>query len=229
MKRRLLLSTVALALACAAFAGPARAQGSAEQEIVDKARLTVEKLRRDKDLGSLNELLAKAKGVLVIPSLLKAGFILGAEGGSGVLLARDDRGEWSHPAFYTMGSGSVGIQIGFQDAEVMLVIMTDKGLDQVIKSQFKLGIDASVAAGPIGMGVEAATTLALGADIYSFSKTRGAYGGGSLEGSVIYKRDDWNRAYYGRPAASREIAIERKFANTAADGLRAALAAPIPR
>jgi lipid-binding SYLF domain-containing protein len=217
-----------LAFACsalvAAAAGPAAAQ-KAEQEIVDKSRMTIEKLRGDPDHPSLNPTLAKAKAVLIIPSLLKAGFILGGEGGSGVLLARTAGGGWSGPAFYTLASGSVGLQIGAQDAEVVFIVMTDKGLKQVIQSQFKLGADASIAVGPKGTGVEASTTLAMGADIYSFSRTRGAYAGGSFEGSYIAAREEWNKAYYGQALSVEDIVLHNKAANPGADSLKRALGA----
>jgi hypothetical protein len=130
-------------------------------------------MRRDKDMQAINGLLPRSKAVLVIPSLIKAGFILGAEGGSGVLLGHGTDGSWSAPAFFTMGSGSVGLQAGIQDAEVMFLMMTQKGLDQILKSEFKLGAEASVAAGPVGIGVAAATTLAVGADIYSYGARQG--------------------------------------------------------
>jgi lipid-binding SYLF domain-containing protein len=226
MMMKKLARLIAIGFAFGLFAGtaPANAQNK-EQELVDKARAAVEKLRKDPDIGSLNQTLAQAKGVLVIPSLIRAGLIIGGEGGSGVLLSRDAKGEWSYPAFYTMGSGSIGLQIGAEEAEVILVIVTDNGLDQVVKNEFKLGADASLAVGPKGMGVGAATTLNLRADIYSYAKTRGGYAGISLEGSVIRGREEWNKAYYGKAVTAREVLIERKHANPAADGLRTALTA----
>lgn len=210
----------------AAFVSPARAEGEAEREIVDKARITVESMRRSKDFEPLNGLLPRSKGVLVIPSLIKAGFILGAEGGSGVLLGRADNGSWSGPAFYTMGSGSVGLQIGVQDAEVIFVIMTQKGLEAVLKAEVKLGAQASIAAGPTGMGVAAATTMALGADMYSYARTKGAFVGASFDGSVIAARDEWNKRYYGKPASARAIVIQRSFTSTYAKALQEALSRP---
>jgi SH3 domain-containing YSC84-like protein 1 len=220
--RRSLIATAAIGVAAAAsrpaFAGPE------EQEIVDKAKLTVDKFHADRDYPEFKNALARAKGVLVFPSLLKAGFILGAEGGSGIMAARRADGGWSYPAFYTMGSGSIGLQIGVQDAEVILALMTEKGMEQVMKSQFKLGADASIAVGPKGVGVEAATTGNFGADILSYAKTRGAYGGGSFEGSVIYGRDDWNANYYGHKMPVQDIVLHGKVSNSGAEALRSALA-----
>ncbi|HEX2113822.1 MAG TPA: lipid-binding SYLF domain-containing protein [Alphaproteobacteria bacterium] len=213
-----------LVLAVGLLAAPPAMAQQAEQEIVDKARLALEHLRNDPDHPTLNNVLARAKAVLIIPSLLKAGFILGGEGGSGVLLARGASGEWSAPAFYTLASGSIGLQIGAQDAEVLFAVMTDKGLKQVIQSQFKLGADASIAVGPKGGGVEASTTLAMGADIYAFSRARGAFAGGSFEGSFIKAREEWNKNYYGQMLSVEDIVLHNKASNPAARALQQALA-----
>jgi SH3 domain-containing YSC84-like protein 1 len=215
---------VSATLGAAAFAARPAFAGPEEQEIVDKAKLTVEKFRADTDYPEFKNTLARAKGIMVFPSLLKAGFILGAEGGSGILCAKRADGAWSYPAFYTMGTGSIGLQIGVQDAEVLFALMTEKGMAQVMKSQFKLGAEASIAVGPKGAGLEAATTANLGADILSYAKTRGAFGGGSLEGSVIYGREEWNNNYYGQKLPVEDIVLHGKVSNPGADPLRAALA-----
>lgn len=207
-----------------AFASPVLAQQD-QQDIVDKARIALNALRNDPDHPNLNTVLGRAKAVLIIPSLLKAGFLIGGEGGSGVLLVRNANGEWSPPAFYTLASGSIGLQVGVQDAEVLFAVMTDKGLQQVIKNQFKMGADASVALGPIGGGVEASTTLNLNADIYAFSRTKGAFAGGSFEGSFIKAREEWNKTYYGQTLSVDDIVMNGKAHNPGADPLRQALAA----
>jgi lipid-binding SYLF domain-containing protein len=222
LTRRIFVSTATLGIAVAAVR-PALA-GPEQQEIVDKAKITVDKFRADTDYPEFKNVLHRSKGVLVFPSLMKAGFIIGAEGGSGVLVARGSSG-WSYPAFYTMGSGSFGLQIGAQDAEVILALMTDKGLEQVMKSEVKLGADASIAVGPKGTGVEAATTANLGADILSYAKARGAFAGASFEGSVITARDEWNAAYYGQKVPVQDIVLHDKVKNPGADALRAALVA----
>jgi lipid-binding SYLF domain-containing protein len=204
-------------------AAPARA-ASAEQEIVDKARLTAEKLIADKAYGTMVNMMKDAKGVLIIPSLLKGAFIFGAEGGSGVLLARTESGGWSYPAFYTMGGASVGFQVGAQASEVVLLIMNEGALSAVMKNQIKLGGDVSAAIGPVGAGVEGSTTTNLNADIIAFSSTAGLFGGISLEGSVINGRESHNEAYYGSGATAHAILVDGKFVNHGADPLRAALA-----
>jgi len=217
------LGRILAAVVIVAFASPALAQQD-QQDIVDKARISLNALRNDPDHPNLNAVLGRAKAVLIIPSLLKAGFLIGGEGGSGVLLVRNGNGEWSAPAFYTLASGSIGLQVGVQDAEVLFAVMTDKGLQQVIKNQFKMGADASVALGPIGGGVEASTTLNLKADIYAFSRAKGAFAGGSFEGSLIKAREEWNKAYYGQALSVDDIVMHGKAHNAGADPLRQALA-----
>lgn len=222
MIRRLAILWAALGLV-PAMSGYAVA-ASPQQELVDKAALTAEKMINNPELPSLRETMKQAKAVIVAPSIIKGGFFLGAEGGSAVLLARGKNGRWSDPAFYTLGAGSIGFQVGVQDSEVILVIVTDKGLSAILDKPFKMGVDASVAAGPIGgAGVAAATTAGMGADIYSFASTRGAFAGMSLEGTAILKRDQWNSAYYGKDATPQAILVERRFTNPGAERLRQAL------
>lgn len=161
--------------------------------------------------------------MIIIPSLVKGGFILGGEGGSGVLMVRGRDGSWSNPSFVTMAAGSIGLQIGVQTAEVLFLIMTDKGLQSVMQDEFKLGADASVAVGPIGAGVEAGTTANFRADILSFSRTQGLFGGVSFEGSLIKPRLSWNERYYGRPVSVREVVIDRRVSAPGAEALRRAV------
>jgi lipid-binding SYLF domain-containing protein len=157
---------------------------------------------------------------MICPRVFKAGFFFGGEGGSCVLLARAGNGTWSYPAFYGMGSGSFGLQIGIQDSEFIMLIMTQKGLSAILDSQFKFGADASLAIATLGAGVQGDTTGALGADIIAFSQARGLFGGISLQGSLMGQKSDWNREYYGREMASRQIIIEMQGANPGADPLR---------
>jgi len=221
----------ALTVLCAAAlyfaAAPGASAASDQQALIDKATLTAEHMLNDPERPALRKYMARAKGVLVVPSLIKGGFIFGIEGGSGVLLSRGEKG-WSPPSFFTIGAGSFGLQAGIQDSQAMLVIMTDKGLRAVIKRQFKLGVDASAAIGPgdgvgAGAGVGGATTAGLGADIYSYSDTRGLFAGASFQGAAIIKREAWNRAYYGQDATTKEIVLQGKWVNRGADRLRRAL------
>jgi len=165
-----------------------------------------------------------AKGVVVFPEVLKAAFVVGGEGGNGVLLARKPDGTWTYPAFYTMGAGSVGFQIGGQASEIVLVLRNESAVDAVIKHQGKLGADMEVTVGTIGAGVEGATTTNVGADIMVFARSAGVYGGLSLEGAVLAKRNDWNEAYYADGATAAGIVQQGKYSNPKADPLRAELA-----
>ncbi len=225
--QKLFSPALALLMAAAVVIGAARPASaiSEEQEIIEKARFVTERMLGDPDFGTMHRLLKDAKGVLIIPSLLKAAFFFGAEGGTGVLLGRRADGGWSYPAFYTLGGASFGFQWGGEATEVMLLIMNEGAMEAVLKHQVKLGGDASVAVGPIGAGAEAATTTAIGADIYSFAKAKGLYIGISLEGTVVYGRESLNEAYYGSGATARAIIVEGAHANAGADTLRAALAA----
>ena len=214
-----------LGILAAGAAGPALA-GPDQEGLVEKSRITVQSISRDKEVGpTVRNLMKAAKAVVIFPSVLKGAFFVGAEGGSGVLLAKGNNGQWSYPAFYTMGGASFGLQIGGQASEVMLLIMTSKGINSVINNEVKLGGDVSVAVGPVGVGAEAATTTNLRADIYSFSKNAGAYIGASVEGSVIHPRQSWNTSYYSSENATPEaVVLDGKYFNVHADALRKALA-----
>lgn len=200
-------------------AGTARAETESEA-LVTEARLTVDQLMADKDFFELPKFIRDAKGIYIIPQLIKGGFILGAEGGTGVFLARGTDGSWSPPAFYTLGAGSIGFQIGGEVKEVVFVIMNDKTVDAMLSSEFKLGADASLTLGPVGRGVEASRGTDFSSDIYAFSKSVGLFAGGALEGAKIFERTSLNESYYAAGATPKNIVIERKFTNTQADALR---------
>ncbi|HSR71739.1 MAG TPA: lipid-binding SYLF domain-containing protein, partial [Kiloniellales bacterium] len=151
------------------------------------------------------------------------GFIVGAEGGSGVLLVRGSDGSWSPPAFYTLAAGSIGLQIGGQVSEVVFTLMNDGAVNAMLKNEVKLGADASVAIGPIGAGVEASTTTNLREDIIAFSRAVGLFAGGAFEGAKLISRENWNAEYYGAAASPKAIVVDRKFFNPQADKLRQAL------
>ena len=204
------------------YAIPATAAEPIEQQgLVDKARVTFESLMTDKNQSWLNENLNQAKGLIIIPSLLKAGFVIGGSGGSGVLVVKDDKTkQWSQPAFYTLGSATFGLQIGAEAAEVIMMVRTQKAVDALFTSSFKLGGDTSIAVGPVGAGVKSNIV----ADILSFSRTKGAYAGVSLEGSVIKTKDKWNEAYYGKAVSPVDIIVKRSVSNPGSKALRTKVA-----
>ncbi len=223
MPRLMIVLLTTLAIFVGVFTTGARALTD-QEELVEKARFVVLKLRNHPDHPSLPATLAAAKAVLIVPRLIKAGFLVGGAGGSGVLLARGEDGNWSYPAFYTMGRGSFGLQIGAQWSQAMFVIMNDGGLTAIIDHQVTVGGDLSATLGGYGKVMEAATTTNLDADIYTYSLAEGAFLGASFEGSVINRRDDWNYYYYGDGANTKSIVIEHRFSNPHADPLRSALA-----
>ena len=189
--------------------------------LVDRAKESLETFAGDPNMGWFRDNVVNAKAVLIIPALVKAGFIWGGSGGSGVLLARGSSSQdWTYPAFYTMGSVTFGLQIGGEVSEIVLMIMTERGVDALLASSFKLGGDISVAAGPIGAGAKVQI-----ADILAFSRTKGLYGGINIEGAVLKIRNDWNEAYYNRRSVRpRDIIVSRSVSNAHADPLRRAIA-----
>ena len=199
---------------------PLAAHAQTEQQaLVDRATLTVQEMLSETSNVQARKLLKNAKGAMVCPRVFKAGFILGGEGGSCVLVGRTDKG-WSSPAFYGMGSGSIGFQIGVQDSQIIFLVMTDNGLKALMNSQFKFGGDASVAVATIGVGVQGSTTTALRADIVAFAATRGLFAGVSLEGSVISQRTEWNQTYYGQSFSPQQIVLTGQGQNPGAEPLR---------
>ncbi len=222
--RRCLTGVAALAAALLVLVAASAARTNEQQGLVDKARITIEGFTSSADMASMRRLLKEAKGVLVVPQLLKAAFFVGGAGGSGVLLTREaSGGEWRGPAFYTIGAGSFGLQFGGEASEVVLLFMTDRAVDAVLHNKVKLGAEVSAAVGPVGQEREAATTTNLRADIYSYSRNKGLFVGMSLEGAVIASREAWNESYYGRAVTADDILAGRVEAPGAA-GLKSALA-----
>ena len=228
MNRRIAAILILAATTVLAGCASAPPLSTKAASLVDKASWTVEtfKQRNDVQMDMFRDLLRDAQGVAVFPAAFKGGFIVGAEYGNGVMLARTPSGGWSYPAFYTLGGCSLGLQIGGQVAEVVLIMRSRKAVEAVVKHQGKLGADAEVSVGTIGAGMEGATTTNLGADIVVFSYAAGLYAGGSVEGSVLARRNDYNQAYYGRTVSPEAILFGQGIANPQADGLRAALTVP---
>jgi lipid-binding SYLF domain-containing protein len=224
MLRRFTLTVAALALMAVASA-PVYAASNADQ-IVTESQFTVGNMTGNKDFGKyVHDYLADAKGVLIVPNMIRGAFIFGGEGGSGVLLTKNKDGSWSYPAFYTLGGVSWGLQIGGSSSQVMLLLMTDHGVNAVLDgNRITLGADVGIAAGPVGGGAQAGVTLK-SADVITYSLSKGAYAGISLAGSYLEPRESLNKEYYGAEVGTKAIIAEHKYTNPQADGLRAALAA----
>jgi lipid-binding SYLF domain-containing protein len=199
---------------------PALADDKQEaSQLVVKARFLVESFMGDPNLEGFRDLIKRAKAVFLVPDLLKGAFIVGASGGNGLLLVADPKsGTWDGPAFYTVGGASFGLQIGGSASDTAILIMTERGITSFLGNSLKLGADAGVAAGPIGLGASAATAN-LSADLISFSRSRGLYGGVSLDGSVVAVRDDLNAAFYGRKVTPTDIFIRHEVKNPEASVL----------
>ncbi len=188
-----------------------------QQGTVDKALVTFRTFMADKEMEWFHKNLKDAKALLIVPNLLKAGFILGGSGGSGILVARDEKtGDWSQPAFYTLGSVTFGLQIGGESAEVIMLIRTQKAMDALFTTEFKLGGDASVAAGPVGKGATSDGT----ADVVSFAKSKGLFAGLNLEGSMVKVSDDSNKAYYNKATSPVDIVVKKTVSNAGSAKLR---------
>ncbi len=214
------------AIACVALlAGvPAVAQAQrSQQELVDRSTLTAQDMLNDRDGHDAQGLLRHARATLICPRVFRAGFLFGAQGGDCVLVARDGAGSWSSPAFYTIAAGSFGFQAGLQDSELMLMILTERGLRAILDDQFKLGADAGAVFVQWGGGVEGDTTTAVGADIVGFTRSRGLYAGISLSGSIMASDSQSDRAYYGREEAAQQIVISMDANNPGAAPLREVL------
>jgi len=160
------------------------------------------------------ELLEKAECVIVIPSLKKLAFGVGASYGRGAMVCRRGetfRGPWGAPAMYALEGGSVGFQIGGQATDLILLVMNDRGMESILSSKVKLGADASVAAGPKGRDASANTDAWMRAEILSYSRSRGLFAGVSLEGSTLRPDDDASADVYGRPIKAKDIVRSQKM------------------
>ena len=175
------------------------------QDLVDRARASAESLRFEANLGpELDRLIPQARGVIIVPSFFRAAIIVGGQGGGGVLMARGASG-WVGPVFLNLGAGSVGLQAGIQQAEVMLLVMNDGTLNRLMSTTVRAGADLSVAIGTIGAGLSAGTTPNLSGDIIAYARTAGLFGGVALEGMAIAPNEDWNSAYHGTGMTARDI------------------------
>ena len=201
---------------------PSSAVRASDELVIDSLK-ALEILKNREDRLVFLSALKNAAGVAIFPAVYKAGFFVGAEGGNGLIMARDTQGNWGYPAFYTLASGSWGIQFGGQRAGVVLILRSQKAVEAVLKHQGKAGADLGIALGSIGAGLEGSTTTNLAADIVAFSDAKGLFGGVSLEGTAIVRRNDLNREYYGADVTPAAILIEHAYRNAQAGTLRNAL------
>jgi len=189
------------------------------RHLMERAQMTLETFSKAPEMDAFRSLVKNARGVFVAPQVLKGAFVVGVAGGSGVLVSRDRlKEQWAGPVFYTIGAVSLGFQIGGDASEVVLLAMTDRGVNALMKTSAKLGADVGVAVGPVGMEA-AASTENLSADIVSFSRSKGLYGGVSVDGALVKTRDDWNDAYYGKMVTPADVLLTRSVTNPQSEGL----------
>jgi lipid-binding SYLF domain-containing protein len=190
------------------------AQQTETDRVIEAARVLEEVLAAP-DRGVPEAIIDKAQAVVVIPSTVKGALLIGAQRGKGVMSVKSASG-WSAPAFVTLTGGSVGFQIGGQATDIVLVVVNERGIDNLAQNTFKIGGGASVAAGPVGREATASTDYRLQAQILSYSRSRGLFAGVSLAGSTIRADRDANEKIYGVGYSTRNIVVERKVEPTAA-------------
>ena len=212
-RRAVVVAVVGAMLTACATTDTGKSSAEADKLVAD-ARVTFNNFLRDPDQTWIQENLGRAKAILVAPQIVRAGFIFGGSGGRAVLVAREGRA-WAGPAFYDLATASVGFQAGVDVSEALIVVMTDKGLNSLMASTFKVGGDASIAAGPVGAGAKSTIT----ADLIQFTRSKGVYGGVNLDGTVVHTNDAWNAAFYGQSVTPPDILIRRTVRSDRASAL----------
>ncbi len=188
--------------------------GSEPEQLIDRSRITFQSMMKDNQYPGLVDLASRAKAIIIVPNMIRAAFFFGGRGGNAVMLSRDENGRWSYPAFYTIGGISWGLQFGGQSSELVITVMTEKGLNAIINREVTLGGDAGLAIGELGKGVNASTGAGLKSDMYAFARSEGLFVGVSLEGSVIHPRETWNQQIYGSQVTPDAILLDRTETTT---------------
>jgi len=194
--KKLLTLTLFVSISCFALAADEPAKESKATDRVQAAGDVLNEIQSAPDSGIPAEILGRSECVAVVPSMLKGGFIVGAKYGRGVASCRTAKG-WSAPAFFMVTGGSVGFQIGGQAVDLVMLIMNNDGMQHLLSSQFALGADASVAAGPVGRHAEGNTDWKMRAQVLTYSRARGIFAGVSLNGAVMKQDKDSTRDFYG--------------------------------
>ncbi len=195
------------------FGNPAWA--GEEQQLVDKAEMSLKNIYKEN--AWFRDHAKEAKAIYIVPQLLRGAFIFGGAGGAGVLIAKQPDGNWSQPAFYTMGSASFGLQAGADASEIVLVVRTQRGLEAFYTNDFRLGGDLSVAIGPAGAGARGG---GITGDFVSFAKSKGAYGGISVDGQAVAVSSTANMNYYGKQVRPTDILVKGTVSNSGSKSLR---------
>jgi lipid-binding SYLF domain-containing protein len=218
--KKILLLTLVVSLCSFSFAGDNETKAA---DRVQAAADVLNDIQGAPDKGIPEEVLGSAECVAVVPSMLKGGFIVGAKYGRGLASCRTPKG-WSAPAFFVLSGGSVGFQIGGQAVDLVMLIMNKEGMKHLLSSQFALGADASVAAGPVGRHAEGNTDWKMRAEVLTYSRARGLFAGISLNGAVIKQDKDSTREFYGRMVPFRTSLIGEIDAPVGANAFLTSLA-----
>jgi lipid-binding SYLF domain-containing protein len=220
---RWLAAALVAALALGGAGAAPADEASDAAALVDRARFVVEDWANQTGLEPFPELAESAKAIVIIPQYYRAAFLFGAMGGPGVMLSREPMSRVLYgPAFIALGGGSFGFQAGVDVAEVIMLVMTERGLTNLLNPAAKLGVDMSVTGGPVGAGLKG-ETAGISADIVTFSRAKGLYGGVSVEGGAVLTRGSLNGAYYGKETTATDILIRGSASNPHADQLKAAI------
>lgn len=203
MSHRTQITALSLALSLV-FAATAHA-GPREDAQAENAVRVLAEIQAIPESSIPDKLLDEAKAIVIVPDTIKAGLVLGGRRGHGVLSVRTADGGWSNPGFVTLTGGSIGLQVGVQSADVVLVFRSERGLDSIVNGKFTLGADAGVAAGPMGRNASASTDGQMKAEIWSWSRARGLFAGVALDGAVLSMDDKANEAVYGQDTTPRMI------------------------
>ncbi len=193
-----------LALGLIAFSASAATDKAAVDQRVNNAKNVIDEIMQTPDKGIPDGIMQKAKCVAVIPSLKKGAFIVGAEYGQGVVTCRTAQG-WSAPAFIRMAGGSFGFQAGGEGTDLVLIAVNDKGMQDLLKDKFKIGADASAAAGPVGRNAQASTDIKLNAELLTYSRSKGLLAGIDLSGASISQNAEATEVFYGASHPFNEI------------------------
>jgi lipid-binding SYLF domain-containing protein len=178
--------------------------------LVEESGKVLDEIQQMPDQSIPEDLMRSASAIAIFPSTISAGFIIGGKYGQGIIMVRDKSGKWSPPAIFTIGGGSLGWQIGGQATDFVLLVMNRRSVDGILQGKFKLGADASCAAGPVGRAAEASTDVQLKGGILSYSRSRGLFAGVKLEGAVITEHWDGDAELYGRTTSAEDILINNK-------------------
>lgn len=217
--------SLALGMATALTCAPLQARAAdSGQTLVDKAALTVQDIFVGATAqSSVAVNLGKARAVMVCPSIFRMSIAFGGAGGGCLLLARDARGSWSDPAFYTLSTASFGIQLGVQNSQAMFFVMTDRGLQALLDSQFQFGANAGVSFATLSSNAERANAGARNTDILVAQKSQGLFAGAALGGTKLTVNSDANRSYYSQSVGPEDIVVSMRVNNPGADPLRSVL------